>query len=182
MNYLKIIEIINRHQAQNILTFDTINNRTRLLGAELPRQQNGLYWFWTSFDQNDLINCIRPTNIRGEINISRLARERNFMSKLCDQRRENFSVVYNGRGGGNSVGYGLRERILQEIKGQAGTGSVSIINSSLNVPARWRISFVNFNDPRFREETDHQINYTEHSETLEMLWRLHYGWPVLCRR
>jgi hypothetical protein len=181
MNYLEILEFIHSYQARNVLTIDLIGDRVRLIGA-LPTGVNGLYWFWTSYNNFDLENTTRPTNLNSEINISQITKERKGLNHICSQEFQNYRLVYNGKAGGQSDTYCLRKRILQEITGQSGTGSISIRNSSLDDLTKWRISFVNFNDPEFIRGTNNQLNYLDHAEKFEVLWRLHYGWPILCRR
>jgi hypothetical protein len=181
MRHRRIVELIHRHQANNVITFDVQNGRTVLTG-NLPRGASGLYWFWTSYSIEELANCTRPHQLTGEVNISQLAIERNVLEYICQVTSNEFRVVYNGKGGSTTNGYGLRERILQEIRGQEGTGSLSILNSSVNDHARWQITYLDFENEAFLNELGEDISYQNEGETFEMLWRLHFGWPILCRR
>lgn len=182
MNYEHIVETINRHQLQNVLTFDHINDKT-ILTNDLATKQRGLYWFWTSYSNQELKDMVRPSNMTGEIDISLLAEQRMGLNSICKLSIDQFRVVYNGIGGGGATSnFGLRERILQEIKGQEGTGSISIVNSNLNDYSKWRVTYVNFNDEEFLNDIGESIDYLQHAELFEMLWRLHYGWPILCNR
>jgi len=182
MNYKHIVETINAHQLRNVLTFDHINDRT-ILTNDLATKQQGLYWFWTSYSNQELKDVVRPLNMTGEIDISILVEQRMGLDSICKLNSDQFRVVYNGIGGGASTSsFGLRERILQEIKGQESTGSISITNSSLNDFSKWRVTYVNFNDEEFLNDAGERIDYLQHAELFEMLWRLHYGWPILCRR
>lgn len=182
MRHKRIVELIHRHQSNNVITFDVQNGRTVLTG-NLPRGASGLYWFWTTYSIEELSHCTRPLHMTGEVNIGQLVTERNELEHVCQVTSDDeFRVVYNGKGGGTTNGYGLRERILQEIRGQEGTGSLSILNSSVNDHSRWRITYLDFEDEAFLNQLGEDISYQNEGGTFEMLWRLHYGWPILCRR
>jgi hypothetical protein len=182
MNYKHIVETIHRHQLRNILTFEDIDGTTNMTN-QLQTRQQGLYWFWTTYSFEELSTSTRPAVIREEIDIKELAEQRMEMNLICNEVENRFRIVYNGiGGGGNDSNYGLRERILQEIRIQEGTGSLSILNSSLSDCSKWRVTYVNFNDDEFLREIGEHISYLEHGQLFEFLWRMNYGWPLLCSR
>ncbi len=181
MRHKRILEIIQRHHVNNVLTFEDVLGKTAMTSS-LDRGRSGLYWFWTSYSELEMSNCVRPINLTGEINVSTIVSQRKDLGSICQIEQDEFRIVYNGIGGSTGTNYGLRERILQEIRGQEGTGSISILNSSLNDCTRWRVTFLDFEDELFLRDVGEEISYTEEGELFEMLWRLHYGWPILCRR
>jgi hypothetical protein len=76
---------------------------------------------------------------------------------------------------------GLRERIRQEFNGGSGTGSLAISHTSLSELTKWRYSYVSLGHNNC-ESQDFTEPYDAHGEALEVAWRLHYGWPLLCKR
>ncbi|WP_458723595.1 hypothetical protein [Pseudomonas brenneri] len=111
--------------------------------------------------------------------INILAAHRENLGMICDRRVGDFRVVYNGIGGIGLKGHGgLRERILQEFRGGNGTGSLAICDTSLSDLTKWRYSYVLWSEIEHKES----IQYLSLAERLETMWRLHFGWPILCAR
>lgn len=105
--------------------------------------------------------------------------QRQSLANICRAEVEGFRLVYNGIGGiGRKGTGGLRERIFQECKGGEGTGTLGICNTTLDNLTRWRFSYVLWSEI----QTATPLDYSTDAETLETLWRLHYGWPILCAR
>lgn len=142
-----------------------------------PTKSDGLYWLFTSYSLDELKNCIN-SNDNGAIDITSLATLHENLPHISTITDKGFMLVYNGIGG-NSCG--LRGRIHQHFNGGNGTGCLSILKSSLKDLNRWRVSYVTL-QVRNGEQPDVQANYADHAKNLERIWRLQYGWPLLCKK
>ena len=65
-------------------------------------------------------------------------------------------------------------------KGNSGNLGIGKIDA-LNNPLKWRISYVTLqvND---NDEADIMCKYDDHAENIERIWRLEYGWSLLCQK
>jgi hypothetical protein len=173
-NHLATIESL---RSQRI--FPVSQNGKLALPKELPTKVNGLYWLYTSYDINSIKNCT-PSNQKNSVNIPDLAISHHGLSHVCNITNDELLIVYNGVGGVGPKGNGgLRERIQQEFNGGSGTGSLGISKTSLNDLSKWFLSFVIMCNTKQSPEVD--VCYTQHGTAYERVWRLEYGWPLLCR-
>lgn len=153
------------------------NERGTLSIADTPPTKSaGFYWIYTSYSQPELEGT-RGADCQGAVNIGLLARLHCGLSKTCDIRQEGFRLVYNGIA---SRGTGLRERIHQHFNGGKGTGSLAILRTNLSDLGRWRISYATVETPAGKP--DIQEVYADVAEHVERMWRLEYGWPILCTK
>ena len=141
----------------------------------------GLYWIYTNYTLNDLINSTKAP-LKGSIDMAGLANDRRCLSHICNITDKGFRIVYNGIGGVGAKGSGgLKERILQEFSGGKGTGSLAIKKSSLSDLSKWKYSYVIL--PGNNSSTfDIDLQYSTWAEKLENAWRLEFGWPILCKQ
>jgi len=146
--------------------------------SDLDTMQDGLYWIYTSYTNSELLNS-RPSQKPGSIDFAdRVATHRD-LQHICTRTVDGFNLVYNGIGGVGPKGSGgLRERILQEYRGGDGTGSLAINDSSLCDLEKWRVSYVLWSEIEFNTPQ----RYQDFGKTVERLWRLHFGWPILCNK
>lgn len=143
-----------------------------------PTKADGLYWLYTNYKVEDLC-ASQPSPKRKAVPVNRIASERKGLDMVCNRHVGEFWLVYNGIGGLGARGYGgLRERIFGEFRGGEGTGSLAICDTSLNDLERWRYSFILWSEIAHTEE----IEYLAQAVRVETLWRLHFGWPILCMR
>lgn len=141
----------------------------------------GLYWLYTSFTLNDLINSTKAP-FESAIDMPGLANDRQSLAHICNINDQGFRIVYNGIGGvGNKGTGGLKERILQEFSGGRGTGSLAIKKSSLSDLSRWKYSYVILQGNNC-SALDIDLPYSTWAEKLENAWRLEFGWPILCKQ
>jgi len=175
--YLKTIEAINSKQ-QSRLTRIKLNG-SRLKYDNGPKTKcAGLYWIYAKYSDDDFLKST-PCSKKGSVNFASLVNQHKNLYNICKVIEDDFRLVYNGIGGPGSRGYGgLRERILEEFRGGEGTGSLAIKDSSLNDLSNWRVSYVLWSEIPF--PSTHA--YREFSKTFEHLWRIHYGWPILCAK
>jgi len=144
-----------------------------------PTKSNGLYWIYTDHTDMELIEAI-PSPQRGSLNFRTLVERNALNSYSCKETTGGFRVVYSGIGGvGLKKSGGLRERILQEFRGGEGTGSLAIANSSLMDLSRWKVSFVLWNEI---DSLNESYSYYPFATAIEGLWRLRFGWPLLCTK
>lgn len=171
------LEALNRIQESRLSCVTKATNRLQL-GNGPPSSSDGLYWLYTSYSEGELRSAV-PSQKRKSVPINTLAAHREHLGMICRRTVDDFRVVYNGIGGIGPRGYGgLRERILQEFRGAEGTGSLAICDTSLNDLSRWRYSYVLWSEIIHAES----FQYLSLAERLETMWRLHFGWPILCAR
>lgn len=171
------LEALNLIQERRLNCVTKASDRLKLGGGP-PSKSDGLYWLYTSYSDAALRSAV-PSQKKGSVAINMLAIHRENLGMICDRRVGDFRVVYNGIGGVGLKGHGgLRERILQEFRGGEGTGSLAICDTSLNDLTRWRYSYVLWSEIEHKES----IQYLFLAERLETMWRLHFGWPILCAR
>lgn len=157
--------------------FPVHQNGKLSLPTQLPTRVEGLYWIYTDYSEDDLIACI-PSPQKKAINIRKLTAQHAGLKHICTIKHETYRLVYSGSAcSGAKQEFGLRERILQHFNGGSGTGSLGVLKSSLNDLNRWLFSYV-----RLGTTPGACINagYNEFGLLYERLWRLEYGWPLLC--
>ncbi|MFP9114650.1 hypothetical protein ACLI1A_11965 [Flavobacterium sp. RHBU_3] len=183
MNFKEILQKIEVKQQQSFYPLPEFRERGTKL---LPVKSRGLYWLWTKLDFSELGNCLDTDGHKGEVPIRKLIEARKDLSFICNIRKDDFRIVYNGIGGYKirTSGYGLRGRILQELNAKnVRTGSLNLMNRGFK-PEDWAVSFFDFDAPENHEiikELREEGFYTKYAADLEMLWRLEYGHPILCR-
>lgn len=133
----------------------------------------GLYWIYTDYLLEDVKNS-NPSKHEKAIKINFLAKLHEDLPNICKIENEKFQLVYNGIAGPRTEkGKGVRERLLQHFgNGSANTGCIAIGSTNLNKLKKWKFSYA--------ELTKNE--YEKYSKDLERIWRLKYGWPLLCRR
>lgn len=175
--FVLTLETLNTLQEGRLLELKSSKDRLKLEGGP-PTRTSGLYWIYTTYEEADL-QAASPAPNRGAVQLQVLATSRQGITNICQRTIDGFRVVYNGIGGIGPKGRGgLRERIFQEFKGGEGTGTLGICNTSVNDLTRWRFSYVLWSEINHIEPLD----YASQAASIETLWRLHYGWPLLCAR
>jgi hypothetical protein len=177
-----ILEQIHEVQLKSFCQLETFRHNDYL--KILQTKRRGLYWLWTNLTLEQLEYNTLP-NSKKEVPISRLIEHRKQLNNICKIETSNYLIVYNGIGGYNKLPAksGLRERINQEVIGNGETvGTLNILkNSDIS---KWAVSYFDFDAPE-NAEIIKQLNsaspYLEYAKDLEMLWRLHYGTPILTR-
>lgn len=138
--------------------------------AEITKDLGGFYWIYTSYSIDELMAC-RKADKKGAIDIGLLAKLHHGIRGVNNEQRDGFRLVYNG------IANDLRGRIRQHFNGGRGTGCLAIKHTSLNELSRWQISYA-----AAGSQGGHiPLDYTAQAKNFERLWRLEYGWPLLCR-
>ncbi len=160
--------------------------------SKLSTKSKGLYWIWTNHSDEDLKACITDEEKRKHVPISKLVMEREGLNNICKIEKDDFRIVYNGMGGFKKVPakFSLRKRISQELDcPDKGTGTLNILNrfgsSKEEEKKNWRISFFEFGNMDNLKILS-QLGrcgdyYNQYASTLEKLWRIEYGMPILIR-
>jgi len=175
--YQEVIEQIDCLQRSRLARVLLENKQLKYCDGPATKE-NGMYWIYTDYSCKDLIKST-PCPKKGSINFSTLTSRNSELKELCQVKINNFRLVYSGIGGVGQKGHGgLRERILEEYRGGSGTGSLAIKGSSLSDLSRWKVSYVLWSELTFAKEYE----YMPFSTAIEGLWRLQYGWPLLCSK
>jgi len=192
MVFKQIIEEIDKTQRATLVSLTDFRSKGK--GTDiLPSQSRGLYWLWckTPLDAISKIDDGEGAHVP----VNKLLRERNGFNYVCKVKEGDFQVLYNGMGGyakwRKGSTYGLRGRINQEINcTNTKTGTLNLMGRNFNLED-WKVSFFDFEDPNNKpilqmlpmatNEFDPGEYYKEYANTLETLWRMHYGTPVFCR-
>lgn len=170
---LNQIEIVRQSRPLSIVK---IKGRRLKIDNAPPTKSHGLYWLFTNYSIAELKSCTKSTD-KGATDIGFLAALHENFAHISTITNDGFMLVYNGMAGKSC---GLRERIHQQFNGGKGTGCLSILRSSLNDLNRWRVSYVILQVSK-SQTPDVSANYEKHAKDLERIWRLQYGWPLLCK-
>lgn len=177
---INVLETLSKIDLFRKSSYSGISDGGKLkISSNLKTKISGLYWIYTSYTINDIINC-KYSLLNNSVNISFVANLHKELKYCCKETIDNNLLVYNGIGGiGEKNGGGLRERILQEFNGGEGTGSLAILKTNLNDIDKWYISYLSLSD--LQNTGNINLMYSEWSIYLEHIWRLQYGWPLLCQ-
>jgi len=168
-NYRSMIEKMHECQLSR-LTEISIEDGRLCFGNAPPTKKRGLYWLYTSYSNDEFLSSTNHPK-KGSVPFKELIEQHSQFNNVCSISVCGYRLVYNG------VTVDLRDRIRQEINGGASPGPLAIRLSSLNDLSKWRVSFVLWTDIDF----DSPHEYRKYSKVIERLWRIHYGWPILCR-
>lgn len=183
IDYKQTVQTIHLAQIKSLYTLD--NFKKEVTTKVLERKHRGLYWIWSSETFDNLAKVITAEQTK-QVPFERLISQRKGFSHICQPMFKNFRVVYNGKGGylKNSKGFGLRERILQELNcSDHRTGTMNLENRNIE-RAKWAISFFDFDSVENQtliSEIKESNFYEKYADALEVGWRLEYGIPILSR-
>ncbi|MDH1657058.1 hypothetical protein N5E96_20440 [Pseudomonas mosselii] len=140
-----------------------------------PTKVSGFYWIYTDYSLDELEACI-PSTAKSAIDIARLATLHRDLPNVCSIQQEGFRLVYNGIAGQS---LGIRGRLGQHFNGGEGTGALHISKSSLKDLKRWRVSYATIcSNGTIAPDVESEYEY---ANSVERIWRLQYGWPLLCK-
>lgn len=183
-------QILRDIQLRQLSTFCTLETfKTKEHKDLLPSKHRGLYWLWTNLDYNEL-KSIPTKKDTQEVPISKLVSQRENLQHLCNVIEPNgFYIVYNGIGGYKTKPtFGLRARINQELNcNHSLTGTLNLLNrhNDGRHDNNWGISFFDFDNDLNKHILsplpDKKNHYNNYASTLEVLWRIEFGTPLLTR-
>ncbi|MFC0604280.1 hypothetical protein [Winogradskyella pulchriflava] len=154
--------------------------------SHLATTRRGMYWLWTSLTLEELKRLPHNDLKKRHVPIAKRILQREGLSHICKITRNNYRIVYNGVGGYRTTdkGFGLRERILQEITcNDARTGTLNISYGCRDL-SKWAVTFFDFDDPQnssILKQLGTNAPYVDYAEVLEDLCRMEFGTPILCR-
>jgi hypothetical protein len=176
--YKSVVEELNNIQEQRLTVINVKNGRI-IYPDGPPTKESGLYWIYTTYTDEDFL-AASPSLKTKSVNFHNLIKRHFGLKNICQKKVDGFRLVYNGIGGTGQKGYGgLRERILEEFRGGEKTGSLAIMDSSVNDLNKWGVSYILWSEIKFEGGSP---DYRTFSEGLERLWRIHFGWPLLCTK
>ncbi|EKB19400.1 hypothetical protein HMPREF1170_03840 [Aeromonas veronii AMC35] len=138
---------------------------------EIPIKANGFYWIYTKLPIEKLIESATPIN-QAHVDISLMASTHQGLKYIIKQTKSDYWCIYNGKG------TNLKQRISAAFTNTNGaTGKLAL--TRVFKDDEFRVKFVVCNI----SNTEYGIKDTFDSleRDLERVWRLNYGWPILCR-
>lgn len=179
--YLEQVEEIRSSRFFSVSRKNNKKAHFQIDNSQLSTKSVGLYWIYTSYSINDLKECKfnfeEDKFNKSAVKIAELAKMHEGLSFIHKEKRDGFILVYNGIA---DMGTELKKRIHKHFNGGKGDGCLSIRQSSVNDLTRWRVSYVTLQDND--EDADISCKYDDHAENIERMWRLQYGWPLLCKK
>lgn len=139
--------------------------------TEITKDLCGFYWIYTSYSIDELMVCSKADQ-KDAIDIGALAKLHYGLRGVHNSQIGEFRLVYNG------VANPIRSRLRQHFNGGKGTGCLAIKHTSLKDLSRWRISYAAVGS----QGAHIPLSYELDAKTFERLWRLEFGWPLLCRQ
>ncbi len=151
-------------KAQNLITLQDAKN-------EIPASAEGFYWIYTQLPLSRFSSASRPLN-RAHIDFSIMAKLHKNLRSVITQQNNDYWCIYNGKG------KQLKYRLAAGFTNTDGaTGKLALTRCFDTDDFRLKYIVCNSND------ANHGIKekYIDIQRDLERVWRLHYGWPFLCR-
>ncbi len=171
----KLLQEIERLRQAGLLEISSDGGKLKILNAP-PTKTEGLYWILTNHSLDTLRQCKNAKN-RCAKDISRLACLHGGLTHTLTQPptgSDAFYVVYNGSSSD------LPGRIRDHFNGGEGKGSLSILRSGLCDLAHRQVSYVTWEILR-QSLPEREVELCTCGE-VERIWRLRYGWPILCEK
>ncbi len=138
---------------------------------EIPASASGFYWIYTKLPLRKFSNASPPSN-RVHIDFSLMAKLHKDLSSVVTQHNKDYWCIYNGKG------KQLKTRLAAGFSNtEGGTGKLALERCFQTDDFRIKYIICQSHD------SDHGITekYDDIQKDLERVWRLHYGWPFLCR-
>lgn len=161
-NILKQIESKLRNQK-----FIGLNEAKR----EILDSASGFYWIYTKLPLNTFAAAVAPSN-SAHVDFSRLAVIHKDLKHIINQNNGEYWCVYNGKG------KQLKSRIVAEFTNTKGRTGKLALQRCFN-EADFKVKYISCAS----SDKQHGIveAYEKLERDLERIWRLHNGWPFLCR-
>lgn len=192
IDFRKIIEQIHESQKSTIVSLKDFRAKGADKGVDiLKTQSRGLYLLWCRTNFND-ITIVLAAEGSAHVPIKRLLDSRKGLNHVCKIKENGFTIVYNGICGythwKSTSAYGLGGRINQECaSNDTKTGTLNFLNRGFEIED-WKVNYFNLDDTKNDSilklldlKLDKAELYQKTANTLEILWRLHYGTPIFCR-
>lgn len=139
--------------------------------SEIPRKASGFYWIYTKIPITQFIHSPKPSN-PVHVNFSLMASTHQGLKSIIEQSGSDYWCIYNGKG------TNLKDRMSAAFTNTNGeTGKLAL--TRVFKEDDFRVKFIVCDS----DITAHGVSYSFDSlqRDLERVWRLNYGWPLLCR-
>ena len=139
--------------------------------SNIANSDSGFYWIYTQQSLKKFAECDPPTN-PVHIDFSLMAKIHTGLESIITESDNDYWCIYNGKGNK------LEQRISAGFTNTAGaTGKLALLRCFAEDD--FRIKYIICQN----SSQKHGIteSYSELQRDLERVWRLHYGWPFLCR-
>lgn len=132
---------------------------------------SGFYWIYSSLPIDRFKAATNPTN-SVHVDFAELSKSHEALKHVIQPSNHDYWCIYNGKG------KQLKNRIVAEFTNTPGkTGKLALLRCFQE--SDFKIKYVVCGDST--SSTGVAAQYSQLERHLERAWRLHIGWPVLCR-
>jgi hypothetical protein len=138
---------------------------------DISGSDSGFYWIYTKLPMKRFSDAATPSN-QVHIDFSKMAKIHKALKSVITQSNKEYWCIYNGKG------KQLKTRLAAGFTNTEGkTGKLALMRCFKEDD--FRIKYITCQSDRSK----HGIieKYDAIQRDLERAWRLHYGWPFLCR-
>ena len=160
-----IIERVDKIlKAQGLVTLQDAKNN-------IPTSAEGFYWIYTKLPLSRFSDATPPSN-KAHIDFSLMAKLHKDLSSVIAQQNKDYWCIYNGKG------KQLKNRLAAGFTNTGGATGKLALTRCFDADD-FRIKYIICNS----SDANHGIKekYINVQRDLERVWRLHFGWPFLCR-
>jgi hypothetical protein len=141
------------------------------IGSKISADASGFYWIYSTLSFDKFKNAVAPKN-SAHVNFAELAKLHEGLKHVIPPSDTEPWCIYNGKG------KKLRNRILAEFTNTKGkTGKLALRRCFED--SDFKIKYVVCDDTS--PNTGVLEPYSHFEKHFERAWRLHVGWPFLCR-
>lgn len=139
--------------------------------SKIQSKDSGFYWIYTKLPITQFINSSSPSN-PVHVDFSLMASTHQGLKSIIKQNCSEYWCIYNGKG------TNLKDRMsaaFTNTNGKKGKLALTRVFKEDD----FRVKFIVCNS----DNTSHGVNdsFDSLQRNLERVWRLNYGWPLLCR-
>lgn len=139
--------------------------------SEISRKASGFYWIYTKLPITQFIHAPKPSN-PVHVDFSLMASTHQGLKSIIEQIDSEHWCIYNGKG------TNLKDRMSAAFTNTNGeTGKLAL--ARIFNEDDFRVKFIVCDS----NNADHGVSdsFDCLQRDLERVWRLNYGWPLLCR-
>jgi hypothetical protein len=143
----------------------------REVKQNISSSASGFYWIYSNLPLDRFKTATAPTN-PVHVDFAELSKSHEALKHVIPPSNPDCWCVYNGKG------KQLKDRIVAEFTNTRGkTGKLALLRHFQECD--FKIKYVVCGDST--STTGVATQYSQLEKHLERAWRLHIGWPVLCR-
>lgn len=132
---------------------------------------SGFYWIYSNLSLERFKTATAPTN-SVHVDFANLSKSHESLKHVIPPSSNDWSCVYNGKG------KQLKNRIVAEFTNTQGkTGKLALLRCFQE--SDFKVKYVVCSEST--SATGVATQYSQLEKHLERAWRLHIGWPILCR-